>query len=193
MSARPLLVCLDLQRAFIEDGPMRAPNAAAALLECGRLLSLARREHWSIAHCYLRSSVGPVRIEAGSALPVHGFEPRSLETVIERDTLSAYGHAAFKSLVQNAPFESALIAGLSASITFLATAFDAFREGHRFVLAADALAGQGGFEASASQHEAVARDVAAQLGFPTAPQTHKEAKTLRQPAPPLVFQPGEKS
>lgn len=165
---RPLLVCLDLQRIFIEDGPLRAPSGAEALLECARLLSHARRERWTIVHCFLRRAGGSMPIGAGQAMPIPGFEPQCSEVVIERTTLSAYGHTAFGRLLEGASKQSALVAGLSASITFMATAFDAFEHGHRFVVAADALAANAGFEASAAEHGAVVRDVAAQLGFPAA-------------------------
>jgi len=102
------------------------------------------------------------------ALPVSGFSPRSSEAVIERRALSAYGHSAFAALMEEAPHKTALVAGLSASLTFVATALDAFERGHRLVIAVDALAAQGGPEAQASTHEAVARDIAARLGFPAA-------------------------
>lgn len=166
MSASPFLVCLDLQRSFLEAGPLAAPRGADALVECARLIAFARARRWTVVHCYLRRPSGNLRIERHEARPIAGFEPRRAEPVIERATLSAYGNEAFEALLENAPGRSALIAGLSASVTFMATAFDAFERGHRFVLASEALASQAGFEASVEQHEAVARDVAARLGFP---------------------------
>jgi nicotinamidase-related amidase len=166
VNAAPLLVCLDLQRSFLEEGPLAAPRGALALVECARLISLARARRWAVVHCFLRRPSGNLRIERHEARPIAGFEPRRAEPVIERETLSAYGNDAFDALLEQAPGRSALIAGLSASVTFMATAFDAFERGHRFVLASEALASQAGFEASAEQHEAVARDVAARLGFP---------------------------
>lgn len=168
MMRQPLFVCLDLQRAFVEPGPLRAPHAANALLESARLLALARRQRWTVVHCLLRRTEGAVSIVGEQALPVSGFTPRSSESVIERETLSAYGHPAFAALIEAAPHQTALVAGLSASVTFLATAIDAFERGHRLIIAADALAGQDGIEAPALEHQAVARDIAAQLGFPAA-------------------------
>lgn len=171
MSQAPLLICLDLQRSFVEHGPLAAPRAPRALLECARLLSLARARRWDIAHCYFKRAHEPLCIGQYEARPIPGFEPRANEPVLERMTLSAYGHGALFDLVEAAPQRSALIAGLSASLTFLATAFDAFERGHRFVLAADALAAQNGAEADALAHERVARDVAARLGFPASVRT----------------------
>lgn len=165
---QPLLVCLDLQRAFADPGPLRAPHAASALLESARLLALARRERWHIIHCLLRRDESTLCVSGDMALPVSGFSPRSSESVIERASLSAYGHAAFGSLIEATQHRTALVAGLSASLTFVATAIDAFERGHRLFLAADALAAQDGSEAQARDHEAVARDIAAQLGFPAA-------------------------
>lgn len=167
MSAPPLLVCLDLQQAFLADGSLWAPRGSEALLECGRLLALARRRRWSIAHCYLRG--GTLGVAGAEALPISGFAPRSHEAVFERSTLSAYGHRTFAGAVERAPHRCALIAGLSASVTFMATAFDAFEHGHRLVIAANALAAQTGSEASAEHHKAVAGDVAQLLGFALAP------------------------
>jgi nicotinamidase-related amidase len=173
----PLLVCLDLQRAFIEDTPLRAPHAAEALMEGARLVAFARRRGWTIVHCLLRRSASPVLVDGDLALPVSGFAPRSSEPVIERKTLSAYGHSAFATLMEAAPAKTALVACLSASITFLATAIDAFERGHSLVVAADALAAQDGPEAAAIDHQAVARDVAAQLGFAAA----RMHSALREP------------
>lgn len=189
MNPPPLLVCLDLQRVFIEYGPLHAPHAPSALLESARLLAHARRHRWSVLHCLLRRPASPVLVDGDRALPVSGFGPQSNEAVIERATLSAYGHEAFASLLNAAPQRTALVAGLSASVTFLATALDAFERGHRLVIAADALAGQDGAEAPAPQHEAVARDIAAQLGFPAA-RTHQRSV---EPRPAIQFwgEPGE--
>lgn len=167
MSVPPLLVCLDLQQAFLADGSLWTPNGSEVLLECGRLLALARRRRWTIAHCYLRG--GTLGVSGAEALPISGFTPRSHESVFERSTLSAYGHQTFADVVERAPHRCALIAGLSASLTFMATAFDAFEHKHRLVIAADALAAQSGSEASAEHHKAVAGDVAQLLGFPFAP------------------------
>lgn len=166
LTTPPLLVCLDLQQGFLDEGPLQAPQAPRALIECARLLSFARARRWRIAHCYLHRDCEPFRIERRQARPIPGFQPRVDEPVIERTTLSGYGHKAFPSLVEEAPSRTALVACLSASLTFMATAFDAFEHGHRFIVAAEALAGQAGLEADADQHEAVARDVAARLGFP---------------------------
>lgn len=164
MSMAPLLVCLDIQRVFVRDGPMLAPNAGNALLQCGRLLQAARERRWEIAHCYLRRAGGPFSVIGQDARPVEGFEPRPREMVFERRTLSAYGHGAFRSLMERAD-GAVVIAGLSASITFVATAFDAFDNGDSFLIAANAFAGQDGRESTAEVHEAVARDIAAHLGF----------------------------
>lgn len=164
MSMGPLLVCLDIQRVFVRDGPLRAPNAAEALLQSTRLLQAARERGWEIAHCYLKRAGGPFSVIGQDARPVEGFEPRPREMVFERRSLSAYGHGTFRALMERTD-GAVVVAGLSASITFIATTFDAFDNGDSFLLASDALAGQGGHEASAGLHEAVARDIAALLGF----------------------------
>jgi nicotinamidase-related amidase len=102
------------------------------------------------------------------ARPVDGFEPLVREKVFERQTLSAYGHFGFDRFMAEVAPSSVVVAGLSASITFMATAIDAFERQHRMVVLADALAGQSGREAHAGAHEAVSRDVASYLGFVSA-------------------------
>lgn len=164
----PLLVCLDLQRAFLRQGPLQAPHAPAALLHCRRVLSAARARRWRVTHCYLKRDTGPLMLAAEDRRPIEGFEPLRLEPVLERTSLSAYGHQAFHDLMAGSASTGVLMVGLSASLTFVATAIDAFERGHSFVIAAEALAGQQGGEASAHEHESVARDIAAHLGFGSA-------------------------
>jgi len=177
MSMAPLLVCLDIQRVFVREGPLRAPNAGDALLQSARLLQAARERRWEIAHCYLKRAGGPFSVIGEGARPVEGFEPRPREMVFERRALSAYGHGTFRSLMERAD-GAVVVTGLSASITFIATAFDAFDNGDSFFIAANALAGQEGREASADIHETVARDIAAYLGFSSGPAAAGQAALL---------------
>jgi nicotinamidase-related amidase len=160
----PLLLCLDMQRGFLEPGPLHAPNAPRALVHGRRMLGHARERRWRIAHCFRKAASGPSPMTANAARPIDGFEPRVREMVFERKSLSAYGDADFATLM-NQTSAGALVTGLSASLTILATAIDAFERGHRLIFAGDALAGLVGSEANASAHEAVARDVARFLGF----------------------------
>lgn len=182
MRAAPLLVCLDLQRVFVRKGPLHAPHASAALVHCRRVLSAARARRWQVTHCYLKRQGGPLYFGSDDARPIEGFEPMRLEPVLERSTLSAYGHEAFHPLMDSGAGNGVLVIGLSASLTFVATAIDAFERGHRFVVAAEALAGQEGSEASAQEHESVARDIAAHLGFKTATIAEGPAEYLAAPA-----------
>lgn len=163
---KPLFVCLDLQRVFVTAGPLFAPRAGSALLECRRLLDAARRQHWCVAHCFLARAEGPFTVTGADARPVEGFEPLKGESVLERQTLSAYGHCAFESLMQRST-PNVLVAGLSASITLTATAVDAFDRGHVLSYAVEALAAQRGLLAEADDHEAVANDIGRLLGFNT--------------------------
>jgi nicotinamidase-related amidase len=171
-----LLVCLDMQRAFLEPGPLNAPHAGDALIHSRRLLAVARNRRWTIAHCLLRRDADPLSIAHQGARPVHGFEPNTRELVFERNTLSAYGNADFARLMDHAG--GCVVAGLSASLTLLATAMDAFEHGHQLVLAADAIGAQGGSQASAQTHAAVATDIALLLGFAIAAAEPWEPKRL---------------
>jgi nicotinamidase-related amidase len=187
----PLLVCLDLQRAFTRQGPLHTPHAPAALMHCRRVLSAARARRWRVVHCYLKRQAGPLYFAPEDGRPIEGFEPLRLEPVLEREPLSAYGHDAFNGLMESAADTGVLMIGLSASLTFVATAIDAFERGHTFVIAAEALAGQQGGEASAQQHESVARDIAAHLGFESASIGDSGIEKWRKDAvPPLVIGSG---
>jgi nicotinamidase-related amidase len=165
MIDRPLLVCLDLQRIFLADGPLLAPNAGDALIASRRLLSAARERNWRVAHCYLSRREGPLQVLGNAARPVDGFEPLRNETVLKRETLSAYGHAAFGSWIKETVSFGVILTGLSASLTLSATMFDAFERGHQLVIAPRALAAQAGAAADAQAHRQVACDVAGILGF----------------------------
>jgi nicotinamidase-related amidase len=164
MLKAPFLLCLDMQRGFLEPGLMHAPNAPRALVHARRMLGHARERRWRIAHCFLRAQAGPAPMNLHGARPIDGFEPLVREMVFERDSLSAYGNRDFADFMNGAD-EAALVTGLSASVTLLATSIDAFERGHRLLFAGDALAGARGCDADASTHEAVARDVARFLGF----------------------------
>lgn len=98
------------------------------------------------------------------ARPIDGFEPRVREMVFERKTISAYGNRDFNDLM-NEVDAGALVTGLSASLTMLATTIDAFERGHRLIFASDALAAAPGCDADAAAHQAVAHDLARLLGF----------------------------
>ncbi|HYD86011.1 MAG TPA: isochorismatase family protein [Vitreimonas sp.] len=164
MLTAPLLVCLDVQRAFVEPGRFHAASGTRALMHGRRLLAYARERRWRIAHCLLRPFAAPVSMTVQSARPVHGFEPLTREMVFERESLSAYGHEEFDRLMASAD-AGAMVTGLSTSLSLLATSIDAFERGHRLILPGEALAGPSGIEAGAPAHEAVARDIARFLGF----------------------------
>ena len=131
------------------------------------MLGYARRNRWPVAHSLFVRAGGPMRVSGRMACPVDGFEPLVREMVFERNTLSAYGHTAFADLMQRRT-GAILVVGLGASLTFMATAFDAFERGHRLIVVADALGGQQGVSACAEDHEAVALDVSRVLGFAVA-------------------------
>lgn len=164
MLTAPLLLCLDVQRAFLEPGRFHAPNGPSALMHARRVLARAREQQWRIAHCLLRPFAAPASMSKDSARPVEGFEPLTREMVFERDSLSAYGHNDFHRLMESAE-AGALTIGLNASLSLLATSIDAFERGHRLILATDALASAAGIEAGADTHDSVARDIARFLGF----------------------------
>lgn len=164
MLSPPLLICLDVQRVFLEPGRFYTPNGARVLMHGRRLLDHARNERWQVAHCLLRPPAAPVAMNRQAARPVEGFEPLTREMVFERESLSAYGHPDFDRVVAKAE-HGAIVIGLSASLTFLATSIDAFERGQRLLLARDAMAAPAGIEAGAQSHEAVARDIARFLGF----------------------------
>lgn len=154
---KPLLLLLDVQRGLTHRPDRITANAIKL---CGLLLSFARDRGWSIAHCYLQDGDALL----GDYRPVQGFEPRTDEMVFLRSGLSAYSSLEFAELMDSGRFE-VLISGLSASLTLLATLFDAQRLGHRFSVADGAIASSHARVAGLEDHARVSADVAELLGM----------------------------
>ncbi len=160
----PLLICLDFQNAFLQPGVLCAPNAPRVLLEARRILGHARRTGWNIAHCRLQRAIAPFCVFQNAARQIDGFEPRATERVFDRDSLSPYEHEDFDALMDDFQDPGVFVVSL-ATLTLLSAALDASRRGHRFYFSEDAIAGQPGLRADAGQHESVAADLLAALGF----------------------------
>lgn len=143
-----LLVCLDLQRAFLPAG--RDPGAARAVHRrigaCRRLLDHAREWDWSVAHLHRRITSDPQL-----ARPIEGLEPLPSEPVLVRDGVSAFASRTFRELVQGAFDAELVLIGFSLSASCLATVFDANDRGLKTVVVDDAVwaASAGVFASSA--------------------------------------------
>jgi nicotinamidase-related amidase len=131
---RPMLVCLDLQRA--PEGEPRSwavPDLAAA---GARLLDHARRNGWSVVHVY-RTGPFPRRLGRPAATPIPGFEPRPNEPVYVRRGMSAFSSARFAEAVGSSGEGEILLAGADLGASGLATAFDAHERGVSITLVED--------------------------------------------------------
>ncbi|HWE48040.1 MAG TPA: isochorismatase family protein [Caulobacteraceae bacterium] len=128
-----LLICLDLQRANLNDEPVswRVQDRAAA---CERLLAFARRAGWDIVHSHrVREADG--RDDA----PIPGFEPLPNEPVYFRHATSALSNPRLAEMVHGAREGEVLVAGFDLRTSGVATALDAFNQGLRLTLVKDAV------------------------------------------------------
>lgn len=131
-SVPPLLICLNLQRTYIDPrDACYAPRGAEALVNAGACLAWARRREMPVWHVHTRS------IGARSA-PIPGFEPRPSERLLMKQSWSLFDSA---EVVHAKPtLERAFVVGFSAAKDCLATAIDAERTGVRLVFITDAIA-----------------------------------------------------
>jgi nicotinamidase-related amidase len=133
-AAKPLLICLDLQRNQARQEPVsweESPRLGA----CARLLAHARRSGWSVVHAY-RQPAG--RSTTDTSPPIAGFEPRPDEPVFHRSEASALANPALAEIVLAARGSQILIAGYDLRTSGLATAVDAFNNGARMTFVRDA-------------------------------------------------------
>lgn len=117
MSPRPpaALVCLDLQRARINDAISPASVARTAET-CRQVLRRARHARWPILHVHRREP------DPDGARPIPGLEPLPSEPIYVRSGPSAFSHPSFAQTALALGGPLALI-GFSLCDSVLATAF----------------------------------------------------------------------
>ncbi len=128
----PVLVCLNLQRAYIDPRDRcYAPRGATALVHAGACVSWARRQNMPVWHVHTRT-------EGARSMPIPGFEPRPNERVLMKKSWSLFDSA---EVARARPaLQHAFVLGFTAAKDCVATAIDAERAGVRLAFITDAIA-----------------------------------------------------
>ncbi|MEZ5961386.1 MAG: isochorismatase family protein [Hyphomonadaceae bacterium] len=131
-SPSPVLVCLNLQRAYADPrDELYAPRGTAALVHAGACLASARRQEMPVWHVHTRAD-GP------RGVPIPGFEPRPNERLLMKRTWSLFDSAEVARA--RPPLQHAFVMGFTAVKDCVATAVDAERTGVQLVFITDAIA-----------------------------------------------------
>jgi nicotinamidase-related amidase len=136
----PTLVLLDLQQEYIASPRLFSiPEAEKALENCRRALRHSRRVGLPVAFLRMigRSPFFNPVLSYSNWIP--GFEPLTSEMVFERSKPSCYANREFAHAMTEGGGHFVL-AGFSGEAGCLATAVEAFHQGHRVTYLADASA-----------------------------------------------------
>jgi nicotinamidase-related amidase len=154
----PTLVLLDLQQEYIASPRLYSiPQAEKALENCRLALAHSRRVGLPVAFLRMigRSPFFNPALSYSNWIP--GFEPLTTEMVFERSKPSCYANREFAHAMTEGGGHFVL-AGFSGEAGCLATAVEAFHQGHRVTYLADASASLGLGQIPASTvHETVAQ------------------------------------
>jgi nicotinamidase-related amidase len=154
----PTLVLLDLQQEYVASPRLYSiPQAEKALENCRLALTHSRRVGLPVAFLRMIGHspfFNPV-LSYSNWIP--GFEPLTSEMVFERSKPSCYANREFAHAMTEGGGHFVL-AGFSGEAGCLATAVEAFHQGHRVTYLADASASLGLGQIPASTvHETVAQ------------------------------------
>lgn len=160
----PLFIFVDLQKEFTLEGrPLQIASLGTALENCGKLLSLARRRRFPIAHVRLKQSSAAFNDLARGSEWIDEFKPFGSEMVFEREAPSCYACGEFASMMSKGGGTAAVLAGLAGSTSCLATLVRSHEEGHNVKFAFDASSSHAlASEAGQSIHKSAVR-IAAQF------------------------------
>ena len=154
----PTLVLLDLQQEYIASPRLYSiPQAEKALENCRLALAHSRRVGLPVAFLRMigRSPFFNPALSYSNWIP--GFEPLTTEMVFERSKPSCYANREFAHAMTEGGGHFVL-AGFSGEAGCLATAVEAFHQGHRVTYLADASASLGLGQIPASTvHDTVAQ------------------------------------
>ncbi len=132
-----ILVLVDLHSGVLPEGETNSGELAAVLDNCRTVLAHARALKLPVA--FLRQTA-PAR----SMLETHhypiwikGFEPRRSDMVFDRELPSCYSSPEFAWMSERTK-KNFVLAGLSAEMSCLSTAVDAFHRRHQVTYLSDA-------------------------------------------------------
>lgn len=136
----PTLVLLDMQQEYIASPRLYSiPDAAAALENCRRALTHARRIGLPVAFLRMIDSSPFFNPALSYSSWIAGFEPLTSEMVFERSKPSCYANREFAHAMTEGGGHFVLT-GFSGEAGCLATAVEAFHRGHHVTYLADASA-----------------------------------------------------
>jgi len=134
--AAPMLVCLNLQLAYLDSGDRRvAPGALSALAHAQACLSWARGQDIRIVH------VHSAHASREDAAPIPGFEPKPSEPLVRKCSDSLFDSAELTRM--RPPLQHGLVLGFTGVRDCLAAAVDARRSGSKLIFITDAIASPG--------------------------------------------------
>ena len=132
--AAPMLVCLNLQAAYLDPrGESFAPRAFATLAQAQACLQWARGQELPVVHVHTRAGLG-----RPAAPPIPGFEPRLSEPLVMKRSASIFDSDELERVRPR--LEEAIVIGFSGLRDCVAAAIDAERAGARLVFVSDAIA-----------------------------------------------------
>lgn len=159
MNTRPSLLCLNLQRDFLEPSGRFIPRAYHTLPNALSCLSWARRLSLQVTHILTRSDT------LASPRPIQGFHPRPDEIVATKSTASLFDaqHVAETLAARGGAF----VVGFSGDRDCLAAAFDAQRYGVRLMFVTDAIASSAFSQQAPEQSDALVGEMLSRLAAAT--------------------------
>ena len=130
---RPLLLCLNLQRCYMDpSSPLFVPRAAHVAINSQSCLSWARRVALPIVHVH--NVIGGERPK-----PIAGCGPLSSEPLICKNTAAFFEGEEFRRLVFTDANQDAIVLGFTGIGDCLRLAIAAERHGARLIFVADAI------------------------------------------------------
>jgi len=146
----PVFIAVDIQKEFATPGrPLHIPDIEASLDRCRRIIGFARAMAWPVVHLRLvidsgqsgqGASEGLFRRRSAHVASVSGCEPMASEGLMKRRTLSGYGASGFEAFMDWMGDSPVFVFGYSGAGAILATLYDGWTLGHRFVFVVDASA-----------------------------------------------------
>lgn len=146
----PVFIAVDIQKEFATPGrPLHIPDIDGSLGRCRQVMGFARAMAWPVVHLRLviesgndaqGTSDGLFRRRSDHVASVPGCEPMASEGLMKRRTLSGYGASGFEPFMDWLGDSPVFIFGYSGAGSILATLYDGWTLGHRFVFVVDASA-----------------------------------------------------
>ncbi|MCW5724469.1 MAG: isochorismatase family protein [Maricaulaceae bacterium] len=151
MMRPPLLVLMDCQREYTtEDRPLFVRGHKPVISAIGKLLAVARRTGWRIAHCQLKRPDGVFDARSRLSAPISELAPLTDEAIFARAAPSIYSETGFERLVDDQEMSPVYVCGFAHAETLPATVFDADARGHSLTIVSDAVAAPSERKASAA-------------------------------------------